>query len=209
MSPRGRSVRRLEPVAELPKWKHPGGPGVGGWGVRRFANTPESILARCEKRGECLLWPGSMTGQKGTCEGQPQGSIKSAGKELHLRRSAWRGLGLYLKNSESLTILCGEPRCLNVEHMASGPKMATRKGALNLARRLEIKRLFLEGLEHKAQWQARRQISLAGHFGVTRERIRQILSVELAQPGRLLSMWAEAWVRARAEEIEIKPPELT
>lgn len=160
-----------------------------GWGTWRHPNTVEGLIKRCilGKDG-CLIWPGSVRATRQRRDlglGQPQASLVTVNgkyrRPVLVRRLVWAASGRKPDNPRGLAMICGVPRCLNVEHMVASEtrSLFTRIGGASKERRARMVRLYLLGLEHKRVWKELRYSKLAVRFGVTRERMRQILTQEL------------------------------
>lgn len=204
-----RSVKRVEVVDGVPPsnftWETQGGP--------RKVNTPESLLAKCVPvDGGCLLWTGAMTAtheQKGLgVIGQPEACIAGLGHEpVMLRRFFFEWHGGVVPERHRVIMACGEPRCLAFEHMTARRGIRGAKGVAHAERRAEILRLWLEGLDahRKAKYLNGRQISI--RFGLTHERVRQILALELGIELKTLPAWREEYLSKPLEEAGIESPE--
>ncbi len=78
----------------------------------------ERILAKIAKRGfgECWLWTGGV-GQKGT----PNVSVKK--RTFSARRLYWEMIHGPLARNRQVSTNCGEPRCMNPDHLYLRPWM--------------------------------------------------------------------------------------
>jgi hypothetical protein len=140
------------------------------------------IHARCQVRGECWVWPGSVTRH-----GAPRWNA-AQGLEVRVHRQAWAMSRGPIPRGHVLVNTCGEPRCCRSAHYECIPKaeqmrreLAAGRGAQGALLGLAVSRSWRRradlkmSLERAAAMRARREqeprptlLALAQEFGVSK-----------------------------------------
>lgn len=145
--------------------------------TKKLRSTPsiEKIHARCIEDGDCLIWQGSTNGA-GHCK-----IANGSG-----RRIVWQHAKGLLKPGQLLTVTCGQPKCLNPEHLAitskaevariNGANPATRAKRVASLERYKRANSAVINMEiaRKIRIDPRMGIELAVEFGVSKSLVSRV-----------------------------------
>lgn len=129
------------------------------------------------------IWCGSLSTQS-----VPQLRAEDGKSYMHARKVILGREGVPIPLGRFILPMCGEARCVRPEHMAGSdrlPRVASRRDTAQAVRepserRLAIVAMHNEGVEAvRAIRKAHNLTAIAEKFGISRERVRQIIAFEL------------------------------
>ena len=141
---------------------------------KRRIPTLDEIHARCADDGGCLIWQGGTNGH---------GHCKIS--DMSGRRMVWTLAHGPLKSSQLIRVACGNPRCLNPEHLSitnksevsriAGAQSATRaKRVASLERTKRASAKITMEIARTIRSDPRMGFELADEFGVSKTTVSRI-----------------------------------